>query len=117
MRGISRIAEELLASQGGLCSMELVSCGMFLLCDSSGNRVLRRTFRSRRNKITAEWRRLHNKKLYALSSSLNIIREIKSRRRRGAYRALMRKPEGRWPLGRSRLRWKNNIKMNVREVG
>jgi hypothetical protein len=35
---------------------------------------------------------------------------------RGAYRALMGKPEGRRPLGRPRLRWKDNIKMDLRAV-
>jgi hypothetical protein len=29
---------------------------------------------------------------------------------RGAYRALVGKPEGRRPLGRPRRRWKDNIK-------
>jgi hypothetical protein len=37
--------------------------------------------------------------------------------RRGAYRALVGKPEGRRPLGRSRRRWVDNIKMDLREVG
>jgi hypothetical protein len=37
--------------------------------------------------------------------------------RRGAYRALVGKPEGRRPLGRSRHRWEYNIKMDLREVG
>ena len=36
---------------------------------------------------------------------------------RGAYRGLMEKPDGRRPLGRRRLRWENNIKINLREVG
>jgi hypothetical protein len=36
--------------------------------------------------------------------------------RRGAYRALVGKPEGRRPLGRPRLRWEDNIKMDLREV-
>jgi hypothetical protein len=36
--------------------------------------------------------------------------------RRGAYRALVGKPEGRRPLGRPRRRWEDNIKMDVREV-
>ena len=46
------------------------------------NRVLRRIFGPRRNKVTGEWRRLHNKELYVLYSSPNIIRVIKSRRMR-----------------------------------
>jgi hypothetical protein len=37
--------------------------------------------------------------------------------RRGTYRALVGKPEGRRPLGRSRHRWEDNIKMDLREVG
>jgi hypothetical protein len=39
------------------------------------------------------------------------------RERRGAYRVLMRKPEGRRPLGRPRRRYEYNIKVNLREVG
>jgi hypothetical protein len=37
--------------------------------------------------------------------------------RRGAYRALVGKSEGRRPLGRHRRRWEDNIKMDLREVG
>jgi hypothetical protein len=37
--------------------------------------------------------------------------------RRGAYRALVGKPEGRRPLGRPRRRWEDNIKINLPEVG
>jgi len=37
--------------------------------------------------------------------------------RRGAYRVLVGKPEGKKPLGRPRRRWKNNIKMQLPEVG
>jgi hypothetical protein len=37
--------------------------------------------------------------------------------RRGAYRALVGKPEGKRPLGRPKRRWENNIKMDLREVG
>jgi hypothetical protein len=44
------------------------------------NRVLRRIFEPKRDEATGEWRRLHNKELYALYSSPNIIRVIKSRR-------------------------------------
>ena len=36
---------------------------------------------------------------------------------RGVYRVLVRKPEGKRQLGRPRLRWENNIKMDLREVG
>ena len=37
--------------------------------------------------------------------------------RRSVYRVLVGKPEGRRPLGRPRRRWKNNIKMDLQEVG
>jgi hypothetical protein len=36
--------------------------------------------------------------------------------RRG-YRVLVGKPEGKRPLGRLRLRWENNIKMDLQKVG
>jgi hypothetical protein len=36
--------------------------------------------------------------------------------RRGAYRALVGKPEGRRSLGRPSRRWEDNIKMDLREV-
>ena len=37
--------------------------------------------------------------------------------RRGVYRVLVGKHEGKNPLGRSRHRWENNIKMDLWEVG
>jgi hypothetical protein len=37
--------------------------------------------------------------------------------RRGVYRVLVGKPEGKRPLGRPRRRWKNNIKMDLQEYG
>ena len=33
------------------------------------------------------------------------------------YRVFVGKPEGEIPLGRSRLRWEDNIKMDLQEVG
>jgi hypothetical protein len=36
---------------------------------------------------------------------------------KGAYRALVGKPEGRRPLEGPRRRWEDNIKMDLREVG
>jgi hypothetical protein len=91
--------------------------------------VLRRIFGPEKDEVTGEWRRVHDKELYGLCSSPDIIRMIKSRRlrwaghaarkgeSRGAHRALVGKPEGRRPLGRPRRRWENNIKMDLHEVG
>jgi hypothetical protein len=36
--------------------------------------------------------------------------------KRNAYRILVGNPEGRRPLGRSRCRWVDNIKMDLREI-
>jgi hypothetical protein len=87
------------------------------------NRVLRKIFGPKRDEVTGEWRRLHNEELYALYSSPNIIRVMKSRRLRwaghvarmevriGPYRALVGKPERTRPRGTARLRWEDNIKI------
>jgi len=37
--------------------------------------------------------------------------------RRGIYRVLVGKPEGKRPLGRPRHRWEDNIEMYLQEVG
>ena len=37
--------------------------------------------------------------------------------RTGVYRVLVGKPQGNRPLGRSRRRWEDNIKMDLQEVG
>ena len=37
--------------------------------------------------------------------------------RRGVYKVLVGKPEGKRPLGRPRHRWADNIKMDLEEVG
>ncbi|KAJ4438865.1 hypothetical protein ANN_14818 [Periplaneta americana] len=93
------------------------------------NKVLRKIFGAKRDEVTGEWRKLHNAELHALYSSPDIIRNIKSRclrwaghvapmgESRNAYRVLVGRPEGKRPLGRPRLRWEDNIKMDLREVG
>ena len=79
--------------------------------------------------MTGEWRKLHNEELNDLYCSPNTIRVIKSRKmrwaghvacmgeRRGVYRVLVVKPEGKKPLGRPKHRWEDNIKMDLKEVG
>jgi hypothetical protein len=36
--------------------------------------------------------------------------------RRGVYRVLVGKPEGKRPLGRPRLKWEDNIKIDLKNV-
>jgi hypothetical protein len=59
--------------------------------------VLRRIFGPKRDEVTGEWRRLHNKELYALYSSSDIIRVIKSRKLKRAGH-VARMVEGRGDL-------------------
>ena len=75
------------------------------------------------------WRKLHNEELNDLYCSPNIVMVIKLRtvrwtghvarmgERRGVYRVLVGNPGGKRPLGRPRHRWKDNIKMDLQEVG
>ena len=37
--------------------------------------------------------------------------------KRGIYRVVVGKPEGKGPIERPRRRWKDNIKMDLQEVG
>jgi hypothetical protein len=74
--------------------------------------------------VTGEWRKLHNEELNDLYSLSNIVRVVKSRRmrwaghvacmeeKRGVHRVLVRKPEGKRPLGRPRRRREDNVKIN-----
>jgi hypothetical protein len=39
------------------------------------------------------------------------------REERGVYKVLVGKPEGKRPLGRPRLRWEDNIRTDLQEVG
>ena len=93
------------------------------------NKVLRRKFGPKRDEVTGQCRKLHNEELNDLYCSPNIFLVIKSRsmklaghvkymgERRGVYRVLMEKPEGKRRLGRPRSRWKDNIKMDIQEIG
>jgi hypothetical protein len=39
---------------------------------------------------------------------------VRMGKKRHAYRILVRKPEGKWPLERPRCRWMGNIKMDLK---
>jgi hypothetical protein len=92
------------------------------------NRVWRRIFGSKRDKMKGVWRKLHNEELHDLYCSPTIVQVIKPRRirwavhvaqkgeGRGVYRVLLGKLEGRRPLGRPRHRWEYNIKMDLQDV-
>jgi len=87
------------------------------------NRVLRKIVGPKRDEVTGEWRRLHNEEHHVLYYSLSIIRLIRSRimryrgqvagmgNRRGAYRVLVGRGEGKSHLedigidGRIILKW------------
>jgi hypothetical protein len=49
------------------------------------NSVLRRILGLNTDKVTGEWRKLHNDELHILYLSPDIIRQIKSRRMRWAH--------------------------------
>jgi hypothetical protein len=76
------------------------------------NRVLRNAFGLQRDEVPRQWRGLHKEKLNDLYSLPNIIQGIKKNDtgghvthmgdRKGAYRFLVGRPEGKIPLGRSR---------------
>jgi hypothetical protein len=81
--------------------------------------VLRRIFGLKGGEVTGEWRKLHNKELCSLYTSLSIIRIIKSRMRweghvaqtgekKNAFRLLLRRP---------RCRCVANIKVGLGETG
>jgi hypothetical protein len=93
------------------------------------NRVLRRIFGPKRDKVKGDWRKLHNEELSDLYCPINVVRVIKSRRMRwaghiarmgesrGVYRVLVGKPERKRPLGKPKISWEDNIKLDFQEVG
>jgi hypothetical protein len=92
------------------------------------NGVLRKIF-GPRSEEEGSCRKLHNDEPHNLYTSPNIVTVIKSRgmrwarhvahmeEGRGVYRDLVRRPEGKRPLGTPRRRWEDNVKMDLREIG
>jgi hypothetical protein len=91
--------------------------------------VLSRIFGPKRDRVKGRLTKLHNEELRDLYSSPSIIKMIKSRRMRwvghvarmgenkNACSLLMGKLEGKRPLGRSRRRWMDNIKVDLGRMG
>jgi hypothetical protein len=91
------------------------------------NGALRKIFGPKRDEVTGEWRKLHNKELNDLYCSPNIVRMITLRRlrwaghiarmgdRMGAYRVWWgnRGKETTWE---TQARWEYNIKMDIQEM-
>ena len=88
-----------------------------------------RIFGPKRDEVRGDWRKLGNEELNDLYFSPNVIRVTRSRRmrrarhvarmgkRRGVYKVLVEKPEGKGPLGRFCYRWEDNIKVDLQDVG
>jgi hypothetical protein len=77
--------------------------------------------------VAEGWTRLHNEEFYNLYASPNIIRVIKLRSmiwaghvvpmgEIDAYNILIRKSEGKRPLGTTKSRWEDNIRVDLRET-
>ena len=91
--------------------------------------VFEKIFGSERDEVIEQWRRMHNAELYYLCPSPSIIWVIRSRRMgwagyvarigslRDEYRVLVGRPDRKIQLGRPRSRWKDNIKIDIEEVG
>jgi hypothetical protein len=89
------------------------------------NRLLGRIFGLKRDGVLGRWRKLHNEELHNLCSSPSISRIMKSRRMRwvghvarmGEKRNMCRLLIGKRPLGRTRRKCIDNIKMDLLEIG
>ena len=93
------------------------------------NRILRRILGPNKD-VDGEWRRLHNEELHSLCRSPNIFRVIKSRRLKFTdHVGRMEKKVGvlskfklvnlheKRPRGRIKLRWRDDIRMYLKETG
>jgi hypothetical protein len=72
------------------------------------NRVLKRIFGRKRNKVTGGLRKMHNEELHNMYSSPRHVARMGAKS--NACRIYVEKSEGKKPLGRPRRRWVDNIK-------
>ena len=73
------------------------------------NRVLKKIFGPKRDEVTGEWRKLHNKELNDLYCSPNIVRAIKSRMRWAGHVARIGRGEAYTVFWCGNLRGRNNL--------
>ena len=92
----------------------------------SENRVLRRIFGPKRDEVTESGENYIMRSLLLIAQYCSGDKIEKNKiggvfsmygERRCVYRVLVVKPEGKKTLGRPRLRWEDNIKMDLKEVG
>ena len=90
------------------------------------NRVLRRIFGPKRDEVTGSGENYIMRSLmictphpiWFVSKRMRWAGHVaRMGGRRGVYRVLVGKPEGKRPLGRPRHRWENNMKMDLQKVG
>ena len=72
------------------------------------HRVLRKIFGLKRDKLTGEWRKLHNEELYDPYPSAHITRVIKTRMRWAGHVARMRERRGAYRVSVEKLRVKDH---------
>ena len=94
-----------------------ISCRYNNCLNISSNYALVATPRVKHINVVLYWQSAHfvwlNIAVGLLQAGVNMLWG----ERRGAYRVLVGRPEGKRPLGRPRRRWKNNIKMDLQGVG
>jgi hypothetical protein len=89
------------------------------------NRVLMNVFGPKGDEVTGSWRKFYNEELHNLCSTSNNDK-IEEDNMGGACRAhrgdervknVFGHPERKGSLGRPRLRWENNIKIDFKQMG
>jgi hypothetical protein len=87
------------------------------------DRVLRKILESERDKVTGQWRKVHNVELQDRYTAPNVIR-LRSmvqyvaclEEKRSAFTVFVGKCKGRRPLGRPWYRWEDDMNMDLKEM-